>query len=139
MNDQKPLLTWKTEYSVGVELIDFQHRQMFDIINELVGIINAVPTQEAVTELIEKIVSYKKVHYASEEDYFREFHYEGAEEHIAEHARFNESLLQLKDKYPGDPISFCFELVDFLENWLVTHIMDSDQKYVACFHAHGLK
>ena len=45
----------------------------------------------------------------------------------------------LKEKYPEPTIDFAFELVDFLEDWLINHLMTVDQKYVKCFHDHGLK
>lgn len=135
---QTGILEWEEKYSVGVTLIDHQHQQMFRMINDLVDIIHGVPDKERVADLLDAIIKYKRVHFATEEGYFTEFNYEGAAEHIAEHHKFNETLVDLKEKYADDTIGLAFELVDFLEDWLVQHLLYTDQKYKECFRAHGL-
>ncbi len=135
----RSVLEWREEYSVGVRLIDEQHQNMFRMINDLVGSINAVPTTEQIAPILAGLVEYKQKHFATEEGYFRQFNFEGAEEHIAEHRKFNETLEQLKKKNEGDMIGLAFELVDFLEDWLINHLLNTDRKYIECFHANGLR
>ncbi|MEI7765731.1 MAG: hypothetical protein WCI93_04085, partial [bacterium] len=60
-------------------------------------------------------------------------------EHINKHKEFNDKLNTLKEKYLNYTVEFAFELVDFLEDWLLNHLMVVDQKYIKCFHEHGLK
>lgn len=139
MAAQNQILEWEEQYSVGVALLDQQHQHMFRMINDLVDIIHGVPDAKRVTELLDAIVRYKRAHFATEEEYFRQFNYEGAEEHIAEHRKFDEALTGLKERYAGDTFGLAFELIDFLEDWLVQHLLHTDQKYKACFLAHGLK
>ncbi len=133
------VLEWEERYSVGVGLIDQQHQQMFRVINDLVDIIHGVPDTERVAELLDAIIRYKRVHFATEERYFEEFGYEGAAEHIAEHRKFDETLAGIKEKHVDDTTGLAFELVDFLEDWLVRHLLHTDQKYKECFLVHGLK
>ena len=132
-------LEWEDKYSVGVEEIDNQHKRMFAVINELLDAIEANSTGEHLGEIIESLVKYKMFHFKTEEDYFEKFNYEGKEEHETRHREFNERLTAIKTKYPEYNIDFAFELVDFLEDWLINHLMVMDQKYVKCFHEHGLK
>jgi hemerythrin-like metal-binding protein len=132
-------LLWEEKYSVGVEEIDNQHKRMFSTINELLDTINTNSTEESLGHIIESLVEYKKFHFATEEKYFKEFNFDGEEEHIQKHEEFNDRLNQLKEKYPKYTIEFAFELIDFLEDWLINHLMVVDQTYVKCFHEHGLK
>jgi hemerythrin len=132
-------LEWDDKYSVGVEEIDNQHKRMFSVINELLDAIADNSTEEHLGHIIESLVQYKIFHFETEEKYFKEFNYDGAEDHIDKHRVFNEKLVALKEKYPNYTIEFAFELVDFLEDWLINHLMVVDQKYVKCFHEHGLK
>jgi len=134
-----PTLEWDPKYSVGVEMIDNQHKKMFGMINDLVGIINTVPTAEKLQPIIRELVIYKQAHFATEEKYFREFNYEGTAEHEDAHRKFNDKVEEITKKYGEDVIPFTFELIDFLEDWLVTHLMGLDQKYKKCFQEHGLK
>lgn len=130
---------WEEKYSVGVVEIDNQHKRMFSVINELLDAINTNTTTEHLGNIIESLVKYKIFHFETEEKYFRDFDYEEAKEHTVKHHEFNDKLEVLKQKYPEYSVEFAFELVDFLEDWLINHLMVVDQKYVKCFAEHGLK
>lgn len=132
-------LEWDEQYSVGVAEIDNQHQLMFKTINELFEAINNKITAEKINSIIESLINYKIYHFATEEKYFKEFAYENATEHIAKHQEFNKKIEQLSGKYHKNSIDLAFELVDFLEDWLVDHLMIEDQKYINCFKEHGLK
>ncbi len=132
-------LEWDAKYSVGVEEIDNQHKVMFATINELVDAISEAPTREKISRIVEELVAYKKFHFATEEKYFKQFNYAGAEEHIQRHREFSAKLDDLSKQFADDPIQLAFNLVDFLEDWLIYHLMNADQKYKECFHEHGLK
>jgi hemerythrin len=137
MSTQK--LIWDDKYSVGVEEIDKQHQHMFNTINNLLDVISTNSPKEKLDEVISGLVEYKKYHFETEEKYFREFDYEGREEHEAKHNEFTKNFLALRAQYPENNIEFAFKLIDFLEDWLIDHLITMDQKYVKCFHEHGLK
>jgi len=135
--DSKQLM-WKDEYSVGVKEIDDQHKELFVIINHLIEVINAIPREEEVAAILGKIVEYKIAHFATEEKYFHEFGFEGTAEHEEAHQTFNEKLAETQAAFQGDTMGFAFAAVDFLEDWLIEHLMTMDQKYKQCFSEHGL-
>ena len=132
-------LIWEDKYSVGVAEIDHQHERMFTVINELLDAINTNTAPAHLGNIIESLVKYKIFHFATEEKYFKEFNYEGTEDHIQKHHEFNDKLEALKLKYPEYSMEFAFALVDFLEDWLIGHLMTVDRKYMTCFKEHGLK
>lgn len=132
-------LQWEDKYSVGVKLIDDQHKMMFDTINKLIDVLGSVPQKIEVDKIIAELVEYKKFHFVTEEKYFDEFNYENAEEHKIKHKDFNNKLDGLVSRNGDDSITLAFGLVDFLEDWLLDHLMTEDQKYVECFAKNGLK
>lgn len=132
-------LEWEECYSVGVKEIDDQHKKLFEIINNLVEMVGRNSSKEEVMRLITNLAEYKKNHFETEEKYFKEFNYEGADEHIAEHKKLGETLGQVLKENGDDYMKLSFVLVDFLEDWLITHLMGFDQKYKECFAQHGLK
>lgn len=132
-------LEWDEMYSVGVEELDSQHQRMFKVINELLEAIETNTPKEHLGEIIDSLIKYKIFHFATEEKYFKEFNYSEAEDHIKKHREFNERLTTIKEKYDDYTIEFAFELINFLEDWLINHLMTVDKKYIPCFHEHGLK
>ena len=139
MDTAQKKLEWKEAYSVGVQEIDTQHKLLFATINQLIDAIGNHLTEEEVNTIVSALVEYKRVHFETEERYFKEFQYEGAEEHIAAHREFGVRLKALQDRCGADVFRLAFELVDFLEDWLIGHLMDMDQQYKDCFAVHGLK
>jgi len=133
-------LQWEDKYSVGVKLLDDQHKMMFDTINKLIEVLSfGIPKKEEVDKIVTELVEYKKFHFITEEKFFDEFKYENSEEHKTKHREFNLKLDKLVADNNGDSISMAYALVDFLEDWLMDHLMTEDQKYVSCFAKHGLK
>ena len=138
MNTKK--LEWEEKYSVGVKELDDQHKQLFAVINELLDAIDSNKTKERIDIIINGLVEYKTFHFDTEEKYFKKFNYKEAEDHIAKHKEFNAKFEALRKKYPnGYTVEFSFELADFLEDWLINHLMTLDQEYKECFASHGLK
>ena len=119
----KSKLIWEEKYSVGVKLIDNQHKQMFDTINELIDLLYSVPTADQVSKIINDLVAYKKHHFKTEEDLFDKYHYEFKEEHIAKHREFTQKLDILVSQNKGETVLLAFGLIDFLEDWLINHLM----------------
>ena len=135
----KKYLVWSDEFSVGVKILDDQHKKFIAAISELINIVGTKPTKEKLDKIIAEILEYKKTHFATEENFFEDCNYDGAEEHIAEHRRFGEKLAVLQDRYKNAPVDFSFALADFLEDWLVDHLWNVDRKYIDCFKKCGLK
>lgn len=133
-------LQWEDKYSVKVKILDDQHKMMFETINKLVEMLSSgIPKKEDVDKIVHELVKYKKFHFVTEEKYFDEFNYENSQEHKLKHREFNLKLDKFVVDYNDDPITLAYALVDFLEDWLLDHLMTEDQKYVECFTTHGLK
>lgn len=131
-------LLWKDEYSVNVKEIDDQHKQLFDVINNLIQVINTTPKEETIKEIIGEIAKYKAAHFATEEKYFHQFNFAGTTEHEAAHKMFNQKVGEIQSSHTGDIIALAFALIDFLEDWLLEHLVNMDQKYKQCFKDNGL-
>jgi len=134
-------LVWKDEYSVGVKELDEQHKKFVGILGKLFEALNQESGEvkkEIVFNIFGELAEYADIHFATEERYFDEFKYEEAEQHKKEHRIFEEKVGQLKSQYLNNELSTTFDLVDFLEDWLLDHLSTMDKKYTKCFNDHGL-
>lgn len=131
-------LEWKKDHSVGVEEIDEQHKQLIKIMNRLYEAINNMKTKEELGGILGELVSYARYHFSTEEKYFDMFGFEFSDEHKKEHQKFKEKIITIQKQFKGNEIKISFDLSEFLEDWLVDHLMIQDMKYVECFKEHGL-
>jgi len=131
-------IEWKPEYNMGFEVIDKQHQTFVATLNSLYEAIVEGKEREHLSEIFNNLDQYITLHFKTEEDYFEEFGYEGKEEHIAEHRKFQTKIAEFKNSFERGESEISSILIDFLENWLIHHLASIDVKYVPCFKSHGL-
>ncbi len=132
-------LNWKPEYSVEVKEIDDQHKKIFEILKKLDASIKDKREHEFLTKVIEELIDYSVYHFETEEKYFEKFDYEFKEEHKTEHESFKKQIQKSLEENNIDEEKVTKELLEFVLKWIVGHVLGSDQKYIKCFHDHGLK
>ena len=128
---------WKDEYSVNVKILDEQHKQLFKTVDSLYQSILEKKEKEKLSEIFEQLNKYAQYHFSTEEKYFKEFNYEEADAHIALHEKFKKNISEMEAKINDENFN-TFDLLDFLEDWWVSHILNADKKYSKNFNEHGL-
>jgi len=131
-------IQWEEKYSVGVKEIDDQHKQFIEIMNNFYVSFYANKSNDKLEEIFTKIINYGEKHFATEEKYFNLYNYEKSDEHKADHQKLKEKVLSLYDEFKAEKANIAVDLMDFLENWLVDHLINQDQKYIQCFKQNGL-
>lgn len=132
-------ISWIKEYSVGVELIDDQHKYFLSLLDELFDAIVSLDTELRLGSIITRLTEHAMAHFATEEKYFDEFDYEGADDHKRRHRDLMDRVMEFQRLFNEGRVDIASELVEFLEGWMIDHIMEVDKKYVPCFIAHGLR
>lgn len=132
-------IVWEEKYSVGVEIIDSQHRQFVSILGRLSKAVEEMKTKEVLDQIVTDLENYSEYHFKTEEGYFERFNFDGAKEHIQEHKDFINKLSEIKKSNLSGSLEMSMELVSFMIDWIVTHISSMDRKYIECFHKNGLK
>ncbi len=131
-------IIWKQEYSLGISVIDNQHKQFLELMDQAYEAFYKNESKEQLSVLIENLRDYTLLHFSTEEKYFKLFNYDGENEHVERHLQLKEELIGLTKKFEAEGPDVVPALIDFLENWLVGHLSIVDRKYVSCFKEHGL-
>jgi hemerythrin-like metal-binding protein len=119
---------WREELETGVDLIDFQHRNLVNMLN---NVADAVQGDDFGKELIfevtlDQLIEYTVHHFATEEKLM----IKGDYEHIASHQKMHHALaataVEFKKRYAEGEKDIGPDLVEFLKTWLNDHIMKVD-------------
>ncbi len=132
------IIEWTESFSVKVEELDSQHKILIERINLLDEAMKNNRGREVQKFIIDGMVSYAMVHFATEEKYMKQFNYSGYSTHKEEHRRFEAKALDLKKRVAKAGFVLSFEILTFLRDWLQNHILKTDQEYVAFFNQNGL-
>jgi len=121
-------MIWYNSYSIGNEEIDNHHRTLFRLFNLTHEYCSK--KQEAYTcqMCIKDLISYAEYHFSAEEHLMRVAEYKDMEKHIIEHNHFRERVLDLSCKVENSDIYVHEELLIFLGNWLINHVVVEDKK-----------
>lgn len=132
-------MEWKPELSLGIPSIDAQHHKLVDMINELYDGFMSGRVDDSIGVVFTGLAEYAATHFAHEETVFAQTKYADTFAHKKEHDAFVSRVLSLKAKFDaGDRSILTQDLMLFLKNWLVKHIMGTDKKYVAHFKANNV-
>lgn len=125
-----PLFKWKDSYSVGVEELDLHHKKLFGILNTLYEGSLVPDGNLDIADKIDALIAYTEYHFAAEEEHLKQIGYLERESHFRLHRSFIKkvSRLQRKSHLPAEELTQ--ELIVFLGNWLLHHVLEEDKKYV---------
>lgn len=134
-----PHIDWEPGFTVHVEALDDEHRQLIDLINRLHEAMARGEGQAGTGVVLRGMTDYAHRHFMHEERLMAEVGFPGAARHRAEHEKFVERLREMTVEHNRRQVAVSVDLLDFLKSWLVHHIRHSDQQYRGYFNRHGLR
>ncbi len=123
------LITWGDNYSVKIAGIDAQHQKLVKLINELHDAMRMAKGNEILGKIITELVDYTVFHFSFEEKLMSEAKYPGLAKHRIEHDSLKTKVRKIKSDFDSGKTVISIEVMQFLKDWLVNHIMHSDKEY----------
>ena len=133
-----PLITWDKSYSVNVKRCDEQHQKLFALMNELHDAMRVGTGGTAVRKVVAQLNDYTISHFAAEEALLDRFGYPGLAEHREEHKKFVAQVNKFRDDFDHGGGASSVAVLEFLKDWLVRHIRQTDRKYSAHLNENGI-
>ncbi|MDJ0623236.1 MAG: hemerythrin domain-containing protein [Desulfocapsaceae bacterium] len=119
----KKKIRWDESLVIGNELIDNQHKVMFDLANDLNNAINLGATKAVIETLFGVIIDYTFKHFAKEEELVRND--KEYMQHCYEHYQLLRQLHQYSVEFRNDR-NVAEAPGDFLDRWLREHLSHWD-------------
>ena len=138
-NKISEVLEWDDKYSVGISMIDEEHKKLIGLLNKVIYAKEHNGNPEELKEVLYGITMYAMIHFSEEENYMLEFNYPEYQTHRNEHIDFSNKTLAYCERIANRDSHFTNEVLEYLKRWLVNHIKVTDKKYIDCFKRNGLK
>jgi hemerythrin len=132
-------LEWDDKYSVNVNEIDNQHKEILKITNKLLKAIADGTGNEIVGEILQNLTDYIATHFRTEEYYFDKFNYPKSYSHKEEHETFIQKVSEFKKSFEKGRKNIHLDVTNFILNWLMSHLLLSDKEYANFFGEKGLR
>ncbi len=132
------LMIWSEKISAGVGLLDTEHQDLFDAINDLHLAVIGHEDRESVGSLLNRVAGQTRAHFASEEFLMASLNYNGKALHALKHQHLLDQLDAFTARFNRG-----FELnqhsLVFIRDWFIPHILDADVNFGHWYREHCLK
>jgi hemerythrin len=122
-------IIWDSGFSVGIPALDEQHKRLVGMINTMIQAHDAGVDSEVVSEVLDEMTRYAAEHFASEEALMQEHGFPCFDEHKEKHVSFRRDVAQLCFDATTGKTAVPEDILRFLRDWLVDHILYCDMRY----------
>lgn len=122
------LLEWKPEYSLGIASVDFEHREMIELINDCYERLRGVQSLQDIEQFLGEIHAGIAAHFALEEQIMRRAAYPEYQAHKEDHEELLDEIRDLMDDFLDDPQAGAGQLRDRLGAWFGHHFATFDAR-----------
>lgn len=130
------LLRWKDQYSVGIEAVDHEHRELIDLINQLHDEVMRKSQKMTVDAFLGDVFKAISAHFALEERFMRERQYDQLRQHKADHEKLLDEIREIMDEFDSDLHLDESDLGTRLEVWFTRHFETHDARLHKALGAH---
>ncbi|HSV29765.1 MAG TPA: bacteriohemerythrin [Candidatus Omnitrophota bacterium] len=125
-------ITWSEMMSVGVPILDADHKTLVGLINDLHRSVGDDEEYATLGSVLKALADYADYHFAREERVMEACRYPALNSHIVAHHKLAQQVRELKDRYDADRTAVrAKDCLNFLNKWLIEHICSTDMDYRA--------
>ena len=128
-----PVFYWRENYSVHIQEMDDHHRRLFERANKLYEEIDADKEQSSLEDALDFLIRYTEFHFTEEEVLLKRHNYSEYETQRGEHKRIIKEVLELKERFKRNEVEMNTDVLDFLKDLIINHILTEDRKYSEFF------
>jgi len=134
-NKSVEIITWSDRFSCGIKLIDDQHKGLVELVNDMFNHAtgNSIQEHDYFNIVIQEVVKYVKVHFATEEKIMIATKFSGYAEHKKAHDSFVLAVVENINDYKAGKRLTLSTFTKFLKEWVLSHIAMMDKQYFEYF------
>jgi hemerythrin len=130
------MIEWDERYSVGIQTIDDQHRELLRLIN--IFYLSCAGEGESAKAsfklLVRGLINYIKYHFAAEEQLLERIKYPDISAHKRQHKEFTRYILEKTENFERGKALSLGNFARYIRDWMITHITLIDKKYTTYIH-----
>jgi hemerythrin len=134
--DTHGIVEWDNRYTVGIQLIDDQHRELLKLINNIY--LGCMKDDEGAKNYfrltIHGLVNYIKYHFSTEEQLLARIEYPDSAAHKRQHSEFIRDIVERAESFERGHSISPKGYIRYIRDWIVTHITLIDKKYATYIH-----
>jgi hemerythrin-like metal-binding protein len=128
-------MAFDAKYETGVVWQDFQHKQLIDLFQKIKEARANKKDENLFRYTVAFLAMYVNHHFSLEEEYMGKYQYPGKDAHHKEHQDFVKEIKAFRDENKGYSQRASDDLLTRMEDWILTHILEDDQRLGRHIHS----
>ncbi len=128
--DIPDLMPWTAKLETSIEKVDVQHKELVKMVNQLHKAMRQKKGAKVIKGILGGLADYTVMHFAMEEELFKTYEYAAYETHKEKHDDLIATVQAFQKDFEEGKATVTADLMDFLKDWLKTHILKTDMAYV---------
>jgi hemerythrin-like metal-binding protein len=134
----RTIIKWNDRMTVSVHQFDDQHKQLVAMIQKLNEAMKKGEGEKVISDILMGLVAYADSHFKQEESLMQQHNYPDFTAHKQLHDDLRKKVGEVIVEFEqGRAVPA--EIMAFLSDWLINHIMKVDKKYGEFFGKKGIK
>jgi hemerythrin len=129
------MFQWKADYVLGVQLIDEQHKKLFEIAGRAYMLLKddfRTDKYDEIVAILGELTDYTIFHFKSEEEYMMSINYKKYFSHKVEHNDFIEAVNNVDlSKIDQNQDEYIMGILEFIAKWIDEHILEKDKLIIS--------
>mgnify|MGYP001547896354 CR=1 len=124
-------IKWSREFSVQDGFLDDQHKQIYELINQLhTALKNREADHQLTQSIMKQLTEYTLKHFSAEERLMAKYQYPNLNKHKEQHQMMARRTRELSRQVMNTNSDDTHEILLFLRDWWQQHILKQDMQYV---------
>ncbi|MDD2915670.1 MAG: bacteriohemerythrin [Gallionella sp.] len=128
-DDQSEIFAWRDSFDVRVAQMDGHHKKLIEISNTITEYLHKKSERELLANAFDALVDFTRHHFAAEEKLLALYSYPDIEIHRKKHGELLDQIVEYRKQVLGGDVPDKAGFLNFMERWLIRHILDEDRKY----------
>jgi len=132
-------IQWGPELSIHVNEFDNHHAILISLINKLYVSMEQGKGSDVLAQVFQELIDYTAFHFHEEEKVMSHYEYPGYPEQKQQHEALLKKAREMHQDFTEGKAVLSNELLDFLQDWVMNHILKVDIKYSNFFRDKEVK
>lgn len=124
-----PLIEWRDEFRTGIDAVDFEHRELIDLINRAHERLEGAAPRDEIEAFLGEIFAKIAAHFALEESVMRRKAYDQYRDHKQDHEALLDAILEIMQEYDSGGFTHMSDRLSIrLRDWFSEHFKTKDAR-----------
>lgn len=123
------LIEWRTDFETGIPDVDFEHKELIELINDLHGRLEDDGPKDEISDFLGEVFARISAHFALEESIMRKHNYDQYIDHKTDHEKLLDEIRDIMDDFEAGKFTAYHEtLAPAIRDWFVNHFKTRDAR-----------